>query len=215
LNDHDGLSIIAEIKRASPSMGGIREDLDPADTARQYGEAGIQAISVLTEKHFFRGCEEDLVKARLETSLPVLRKDFIIDMWQVYQSRLLGADAILLIAALLSDAQMMHFRLAAEGAGMRCLCEVHDEQELERALASDAHIIGINNRDLRTFDVDLKTTERLVRLIPPDRTVVSESGVSSAHDMRYLRELGVDAVLIGEALMRAGSIGEKIAMLRT
>lgn len=142
--------------------------------------------------------------------MPILRKDFIIDLWQVYQSRCLGADAILLIVSILNDEELKKFQIVAEILGMQCLVEVHDREELERALESGAKIIGINNRNLKTFEVDLKTTEKLMNYIPHDRVVVSESGIKTQDDMRYLKDLGVNAVLIGETFMRADSINEKI-----
>ncbi len=208
------ISIIAEVKKASPSKGIIREEFDPLEIAREYTTAGVQAISVLTEKNFFMGSEEYLIKVRQHIPVPVLRKDFIIDLWQVYQSRCLGADAILLIVSLLSDADLKKFQLVAGILGMQCLVEVHDKEELDRALEAGARIIGINNRDLKTFDVNLKTTERLMNYIPHDRAVLSESVIKTAEDMKYLKDLGVDAVLIGETFMRAHSIIEKICELR-
>ncbi|MFZ5987171.1 MAG: indole-3-glycerol phosphate synthase TrpC [Bacillota bacterium] len=210
----ENISIIAEVKKASPSKGIIKENFDPLAIAKEYSESNVQAISVLTEKNFFLGDDEYLIRVRQSSSLPVLRKDFIIDIWQVYQSRCLGADAILLIVSLLSDEDLKKFQIVAGILGMQCLVEVHDKGELERALESGAKIIGINNRDLKTFDVDLKTTEKLMNYIPHDRAVVSESGIKSPDDMKYLKELGVDAVLIGETFMRAPSIRGKIDELR-
>ena len=208
------LSIIAEIKKASPSAGIIREDFDPAGIAREYVRSEIQAISVLTEKDFFLGDSDYLFKVRQAVSIPVLCKDFIIDLWQVYQARCMGADAILLIVALLRDEQLNKMLIAANITGMQCLVEVHDEEELERALESDAKIIGINNRNLKTFEVDLTTTGRLINRIPKDRIVVSESGIKTADDMRYLQGAGADAVLIGETFMRASSVPDIIKELR-
>jgi indole-3-glycerol phosphate synthase len=208
------ISIIAEVKKASPSKGLICEDFNPVEIAKSYNESGVQAISVLTEKNFFLGSDENLVKVRQSLPLPVLRKDFIIDIWQVYQSRYLGADAILLIVSALTDGELKKFQIAAAILGMQCLVEVHTEEEVERALESGAKMIGINNRNLKTFEVDLGTTERLMNLIPHDRAVVSESGIKTAEDMQYLKDLGVDAVLIGETFMRAESIKDKIDELR-
>ncbi|MCX8130168.1 MAG: indole-3-glycerol phosphate synthase TrpC [Clostridia bacterium] len=208
------ISIIAEVKKASPSKGVIKEDFDPIKIAKEYSNSNVQAISVLTEKNFFMGSDDYLVKIRQNIPVPVLRKDFIIDLWQVYQSRCLGADAILLIVSILSDEELKKFQLVAGILGMQCLVEVHDREELDRALEAGAKIIGINNRDLKTFNVDLKTTEKLMNFIPHDRAVVSESGIKTPEDMRYLKELGVDAVLIGETFMRAGSISDKINELR-
>jgi indole-3-glycerol phosphate synthase len=210
----DKFSIIAEIKRASPSKGIIRDDFDPVDIARQYGKADIQAISVLTEKHFFKGEDEYLRNVRQVSPLPILRKDFIIDLWQVYQSRYIGSDAILLIVSILTDELLNKLLIVSNILGMHCLVEVHDEEELERALKAGARIIGINNRNLKTFEVDIKTTQKLINNIPHDRAVVSESGIRTACDIAYLKSLGVDAALIGEALMVSPSISEKIDDLR-
>ncbi|HPD01279.1 MAG TPA: indole-3-glycerol phosphate synthase TrpC [Acetivibrio sp.] len=214
LKNKDSVSIIAEVKKASPSKGLIKVDFDPERIAKEYIDSSVQAISVLTEKNFFQGNEEYIVKIRRFCPLPVLRKDFIIDLWQVYQSRCIGADAILLIVSLLSDEDLKKFQIVAGILGMQCLVEVHDEAELERALESGAKIIGINNRDLKTFEVDIKNTEKLLSHIPNDRVVVSESGIRSNEDIKYLYDLGVDAVLIGETFMRAQSIREKIKELR-
>ncbi len=211
LKREDGLSIIAEVKKASPSAGVIREDFDPAGIAKEYLRSGIQAISVLTEKDFFMGDDDDLVKVRQTAPIPVLRKDFIIDLWQVYQARCLGADAILLIAALLDDALLNKMLIVANITGMQCLVEVHDERELERALSAGAKIIGINNRNLKTFEVDLSTTGRLINRIPKDRTVVSESGIRTPEDMKYVKSVGADAVLIGESFMKAPRVYDRIS----
>lgn len=208
------ISIIAEIKKASPSKGIIRHDFDAAEIAREYGKSDVQAVSVLTEKNFFLGADEYLVKARQTLPIPVLRKDFIIDAWQVYQSRCLGADAILLIVSILPGDLLKKLLIIAGILGLHCLVEVHDEAELERALEAGARIIGINNRDLRSFKVDLATTERLINRIPNDRAVVSESGIHTAEDLQYVRSLGADAVLVGEAFMNSASIPEKIRELR-
>lgn len=210
LKREDRLSIIAEIKKASPSAGIIREDFDPVSIARDYVMSQVQAISVLTEKDFFMGDDSYLFKVRQTVPVPVLRKDFIIDIWQIYQARSLGADAILLIVSILENELLKKMLIIAGILGMQCLVEVHDEAELERALDAGAKIIGINNRNLKTFEVDLKTTERLINKISHDRVVVSESGIKTVEDMKYLRGIGVDAVLIGESFMRAGSVSEKI-----
>lgn len=208
------LSIIAEVKKASPSKGLIRADFDPAEIARQYAKAGVQAISVLTERDFFQGDDENLIKARQVSPVPILRKDFIVDIWQVYQSRCMGADAILLIVSILPDDLLNKMMVVSSILGMHCLVEVHNEGELSRALSAGAKIIGINNRDLKTFETDIKVTERLINLIPHDRAVVSESGIKTAGDMAYLKALGVDAVLIGETLMASASIPDKLDELR-
>jgi indole-3-glycerol phosphate synthase len=209
-----GLSIIAEVKKASPSRGVIRESFQPLEIAREYAECNVQAISVLTEKAYFQGDDDYLVRIRQAVPVPILRKDFIIDLWQVYQSRCLGADAVLLIVSLLSDEELRKFQIVAGILGMDCLVEVHDRAELERALETGAKIIGINNRNLNTFAVDIRNTEKLMNYIPHDRAIVSESGIRTPEDMKYLTELGVDAVLIGETLMRAESIKGKLNELR-
>lgn len=208
------ISIIAEVKKASPSKGVIKPDFDPVKIAREYSKAEVQAISVLTEKNFFLGHDDYLFKIRQSVALPLLRKDFIIDLWQIYQSRVLGADAILLITSIVSNEELKKFQIVAGILGMQCLVEVHDRDELDRALDTGAKIIGINNRNLKTFEVDLETTGRLMNHIPSDRVVVSESGISCVEDLRYLKELGVNGVLIGETFMRAESIEEKINELR-
>ena len=208
------ISIIAEVKKASPSKGIIKENFDPQQIAREYYSANVQAISVLTEKNFFMGEDDYLVRIRQSVPIPLLRKDFIIDLWQIYQARCIGSDAILLIVSILNDEELRKFQIVAEMLGMQCLVEVHDQMELERALESGAKIIGINNRNLKTFKVDLRTTETLMNSIPHDRAIVSESGIKTHEDMKYLRGLGVDAVLIGETFMRAPSITEKINELR-
>ncbi|MFA6309042.1 MAG: indole-3-glycerol phosphate synthase TrpC [Clostridia bacterium] len=205
------ISIIAEVKKASPSKGIIKDDFDALAIARDYYKSDVQALSVLTEKNYFLGSNENLITIRQAIPLPILRKDFIIDMWQIYQSRYLGADAILLITSILTDTELSIFQIVASILGMQCLVEVHNREEIERALESGAKIIGINNRDLNTFNVDLKTTEKLINYIPHDRAVVSESGISTSVDIRELKRLGVDAVLIGEAFMRSRSILKKVA----
>lgn len=214
LKNNDDISIIAEVKKASPSKGIIKEDFDPLIIAKEYSESDVQAMSVLTEKKFFLGDDDYLVRIRQAFPTPILRKDFIIDLWQVYQSRCLGADAILLIVSILSDEDLKKFQVVSGILCMQCLVEVHNKEELDRALESGAQIIGINNRDLNTFDVDIKTTEKLMNFIPNDRVVVSESGIKDHNDIKYLKQLGVDAVLIGETFMRAPSIKEKINEIR-
>lgn len=214
LKNYEGLSIIAEVKKASPSKGIIREDFDPLEIAKEYHASNVQAISVLTEKNFFLGSDDYLGRIRQSMPIPLLRKDFIIDLWQIYQSRVLGADAILLIASILSDDELKKFQIVAGILGMQCLVEVHNEEEVDRALGTGAKIIGINNRNLQTFDVSLETTAKLMNYIPNDRVVVSESGIKTPKDMAYLKEIGVDAVLIGETFMRAESIKGKIDELR-
>ncbi len=210
INGKDEVSIIAEIKRASPSLGIIKEDFDAIEIAKNYYSGGVNAISILTEKDFFLGSDADLIRVKKLVPIAILRKDFIIEMRQVYQSKYLGADAILLITAILSDKDLREFRQTAEEFGMDCLVEVHNRKETERALESGAKIIGINNRDLKTFHVDIGTTESLIKYIPYDITVVSESGMLTPDDILRLKGTGVDAVLVGETLMKASSQVEKI-----
>ncbi len=202
------IAIIAEAKKASPSKGLICPDFDPVRIAESYRAAGAHAMSVLTDEQFFQGSLAYLVRVRAAVDLPVLRKDFIIHPLQISEARVHGADAILLIAAILETSQMEDYRLQAEELGMDVLVEVHDEAELERALAAGSRLIGINNRNLRDFSVDLGTTFRLRTLIPDAIPVVSESGIGSPDDMRRLREAGVTAALIGESFMRASDRGE-------
>lgn len=198
-----GLSVIAEVKRASPSRGDIAPDVSPDMVARDYEHGGAAAVSVLTERQFFRGSEEDLRKVRAGVSLPILRKDFILREWQVLQSRAIGADAILLIAAILEDRRMRALsRLAAE-CGLAVLFEAHDAEELHRVLDCGALIVGINNRDLRTFATSLDTFEKLRPLVPQGVLAVAESGISSQRDALRMKNAGADAVLVGECLMRA------------
>jgi len=213
------LGLIAEVKRASPSRGMLRADLDPQALARTYAGSGAAAISVLTEGQHFQGSLDDLeaVRAVLDgrggPRPPVLRKDFLFDAYHLFEARVYGADAVLLIAAILNPKLLAELLALARTLGMECLVEVHDERELERALAADAQIIGINNRDLRTFEVDLAVSERLRSLIPQDRVVVAESGIHTRADVQRLRALGVNAVLIGEALVTAEDAGAKIREL--
>lgn len=210
------IRLIAEIKRASPSKGPLRVDLDPASLAWAYAENGASAISVVTEPRHFGGSLEDLVAARKGLKgrmAPLLRKDFIIDPYQVYQGRANGADAILLIVAILDDRKLSELLALSYDLGMRCLVEVHNEAEVERAVASGAGIIGINNRDLKTFEVDLNTTTRLRPLIPPDRIVVSESGIRSREDLEKLWSWKVQAALVGEALVTATDPGAALKEL--
>lgn len=210
----EGVSLIAEFKRRSPSRGDIRPGADPAEMARTYEGAGAAAMSVLTDEGFFGGSLDDLEQARGAVRLPVLRKDFIIDRCQIAESAGLdGPDCLLLIVAALEDAALRDLRELAARCGQAVLVEVHDEAEVERALASGAEIIGINNRDLKTFEVSLDTTLRLRPRIPQGLPVVSESGIHSADDVRRLADAGVDAMLVGEALMSAEDAGRKIEEL--
>lgn len=207
-----GIALIAEIKRASPSRGLIRDGFDVVDLARTYAASGAGAISILTEHEFFRGSLADLaaVADGLGNGRPaLLRKDFIVDPYQVVESRAYGADSLLLIAATLAPRLLRELLDLSHGLGMRCLVEVHAEDELSVALESDARIIGINNRDLKTFEVDLATFERLRPLIPEGRLVVAESGIHRRADVERLARCGVDAILVGEALMRSPDAGVK------
>ena len=210
----DGINVIAEIKRASPSKGALRPGLDPADLARSYERGGAAALSVLTEEEFFRGSLEDLRAARGAVSLPVLRKDFVIDEWQIYESALAGADAILLIVAALDDAALRSFReLAEDELGLDALVEVHTAGELSRAEAAGAKLIGVNNRDLRSFEVSLETSVELAARARGGALLVSESGLRDRRDLLRLRGHGFDGFLIGEAFMRAADPGAALRAL--
>jgi indole-3-glycerol phosphate synthase len=208
-----GLQVIAEIKRRSPSAGAIRADARPADVARRYEAAGAACLSVLTEPHHFGGSLDDLVEARGAVSLPVLRKDFTVDPYQIVEARVAGADCILLIIASVPD-QLVDLSAQAKAIGLDVLVEVHNEPELERALAAGADMIGINNRNLHDLSIDLATTERLRPRVPPGILVVGESGIETPDDMRRIAGVGVDAVLIGQSLMRAPDPGAHLAALR-
>ena len=205
--------LIAEVKRASPSRGVLRPDFDPVELAQKYTQGGAAAISVLTETNYFEGSIDHLAAIREEIRLPLLRKDFIFDPYQVYESRAYGADALLLIVAILSQEQLEELLFLSHNLGLRCLVEVHSQGEVEKALGSQAKIIGINNRDLTTFTTDINTTHRLLPLIPQERIVVSESGISSRNDVAKLKRWGVNAVLVGEALVTAGDIVTKVREL--
>ncbi|OOG46491.1 indole-3-glycerol phosphate synthase TrpC [Polaromonas sp. A23] len=206
-------AVIAEIKKASPSKGVLRADFIPADIAQSYAECGAACLSVLTDKDFFQGSTDYLKQARASCGLPVLRKDFIIDPYQVYESRVMGADCILLIAACLDDAQMKTLEALAFSLDMAVLVEVHDRAELDRALKLKTPLVGINNRNLQTFEVSLDTTLTLLKHVPADRLLVTESGVSTAADVARLREAQVHAFLVGEAFMRADDPGVALAAL--
>ena len=206
-------AVIAEIKRASPSKGVLREAFDPADIAAAYQRAGATCLSVLTDKPFFQGAPEYRVAAREACTLPALRKEFIIDEYQVVESRALGADAILLIVAALDDARLVALEACARRYGMDVLVEVHDGSELERALRLSTPLIGINNRNLRTFNVSLHTTIQLAARVPADRIVVTESGIVAQRDVAQMRRHGVNAFLVGEAFMRAADPGAALAAL--
>ncbi len=206
-------AVIAEIKKASPSKGVLREDFHPADIARSYERGGAACLSVLTDRDFFQGCDEYLQEARAACRLPVIRKDFILDPYQVLEARLLGADCILLIAACLDDSRMADLNAQALELGMDVLIEVHDRAELERALSLPGQLIGINNRDLRSFQVSLDTTLGLLDAIPPDRLLVTESGILTMDDVALMRAYGVHAFLVGEAFMRAADPGAALGQL--
>jgi indole-3-glycerol phosphate synthase len=209
----EGIKLIAEVKKASPSRGILRPYFDPMALARTYAESGAAAISVLTDAEFFQGSPEHLAAIREVVNLPLLRKDFIYDEYQLYETAAYGADALLLITAILEPKQLEKMIMISRSLGLDCLVEVHNEGELRKAIASGAEIIGINNRDLKTCEVDLDTTRRLRPLVPEDRIVVSESGISQREDIKNLRSWGVDAVLIGEALVTARNIPNKIKEL--
>jgi len=206
-------AVIAEIKKASPSKGLIRQDFYPDKIAASYAQAGASCLSILTDMDFFQGADDYLQQARAACTLPVLRKDFIIDAWQIYESRLLGADCILLIVAALNDQQLMQFANVAQQLQMDVLLEVHDQDELERALRIPAPLLGINNRNLRTFEVSLQTTLTMQSSVPNDRLLVTESGILTTEDVHILRASGVNAFLVGEAFMRANDPGQALAQL--
>ncbi|MDR2926008.1 MAG: indole-3-glycerol phosphate synthase TrpC [Azoarcus sp.] len=206
-------AVIAEVKKASPSKGLIRADFQPAEIAASYAVNGAACLSVLTDETFFQGSADALKAARIASNIPVLRKDFLIDSYQVFESRVMGADAILLIVAALDDAQMQEFAGIAHELGMAVLVESHNAAELERALKLDTPLIGINNRNLSSFEVSLETTLELRANIPSDRIVVTESGIATKEDVAVMRSAGVHAFLVGEAFMRADEPGQAMAEL--
>ena len=206
-------AVIAEIKKASPSQGVIRVDFDPAAIARSYESGGASCLSVLTDADFFQGSEAFLQQARAACALPVLRKDFTIDPYQVYEARAIGADAILLIVAALEDAELLEMALIAAELDLDVLIEVHDEEELERALEIPAPLIGVNNRNLRTFEVSLEATFRMLGQVPRDRLLVTESGIHARADVERLRSAGVNAYLVGETFMRSDDPGAQLGKL--
>ena len=206
-------AVIAEVKKASPSKGVIRADFIPADIAQSYAEFGAACLSVLTDQQFFQGSIDYLKQARASCQLPVLRKDFMIDPYQVYEARAIGADCILLIVACLTDSQMAELEAVARSLDMAVLVEVHDGTELQRALKLKTPLVGINNRNLRTFEVSLDTTLSLLGEVPPDRLLITESGIVAPADVQKMRSAGVHAFLVGETFMRAPEPGEALAAL--
>ena len=206
-------AVIAEVKKASPSKGVLRADFIPADIAQSYAEAGAACLSILTDQQFFQGSVEYFKQARASCSLPALRKDFMVDAYQIYESRVMGADCILLIAAVLDNAQMLDMERLAMSLDMAVLVEVHDAAELERALMLKTPLIGINNRNLKTFEVSLDTTLNLMKTVPPGRVVVTESGIATAQDVQRLRDAHINAFLVGEAFMRADEPGLALTQL--
>lgn len=206
-------AVIAEMKKASPSRGVIRKNFDPSTIAESYEAAGAACLSVLTDRDFFQGSDEHLAQARAATGLPLLRKDFVIDEYQVYEARALGADCILLIAAALDPERIARFSGLAEQLGLDVLVEVHDARELHGALQTAPALLGINNRDLRTFDTSLDTTLSLLGDVPEGTTVVTESGIRTRNDVRRMRDAGVEAFLVGEAFMRASDPGSALREL--
>ena len=208
----DTLSVISEVKKASPSKGLICPDFDPVKIACEYEKNGANAISCLTEEHYFQGSAEYLKAIRKAVNLPILRKDFVIDEYQLYEARAIGADAVLLISAILSEDQMKEYSDIAHELGLECLVEVHNEEEYKKTLGFKPDMLGINNRNLYT--VDLETTGRLSNIVGDHAVLVSESGIKTNADMKKVRSLGADAVLIGETLMRSGNIGTTLHELR-
>ncbi len=206
-------AVIAEVKKASPSKGVLRADFVPADIAQSYAEHGAACLSVLTDQLFFQGCNDFLKQARASCDLPVLRKDFMVDPYQVFEARSIGADCILLIAACLSDAQMAELEAVARYLGMAVLVEVHDRDELQRALKLKTALLGINNRNLRTFEVTLDTTLGMMADVPSDKLLITESGILQRSDVQTMRDAGVHAFLVGEAFMRAPDPGAALAAL--
>ena len=203
--------VIAEVKKSSPSKGVLRDPFFPSDIAQSYAEHGAACLSVLTDQVYFQGCVDYLKQARASCDLPVLRKDFLVDPYQVYESRSMGADCILLIVSCLSDAQLKEFEDIARSLDMAVLVEVHDEKEMERALALKTALIGVNNRDLKTFKVNLETTLNLKSMVPAHKLLITESGIASVQDVKMLREQGVHAFLVGEAFMRAPEPGQALS----
>ncbi len=207
------VALIAEIKKASPSAGVIRADFDPVQIARVYEEKGASCLSVLTDEKFFQGHDDYLRAVRAAVTLPIIRKDFIVNEWQIYESRWLGADAVLLIVAALTPTQIAEYTVVTRELGMTALVEVHTEAEMQVALDAEAKLIGINSRDLNTFVTDLGTVERLAAMVPADVTLVAESGIKTPADVRRVADAGAQAILVGETLMRAPDIGAAVREL--
>ena len=205
--------VIAEIKKASPSKGVMRENFIPADIAKSYESAGAACLSILTDRDFFQGSTDYLMQARAATQLPVIRKDFIIDPYQVYEARAMNADCILLIVSALGDAMLNELLGLAHHLGMDVLMEVHDREEMQRAIQTGARLIGVNNRNLRTFELSLNTTLDMLDMLPEDRILVTESGIHTPDDVKLMRDNNVNAFLVGEAFMRADIPGDKLAEL--
>ncbi|WP_432649534.1 indole-3-glycerol phosphate synthase TrpC [Huintestinicola sp.] len=203
----EGLSVIAEVKKASPSKGLIQPDFEPVKIAREYEKAGAKAISCLTEEHYFQGSSKYLADIRNNVNIPVLRKDFIFDEYQIYEAKAIGADAVLLIAALLTDEEFKPLYDLAHSLGLDVLCEAHDDEEVLRLVRMGCDIIGVNNRNLKTFEVDIENTKRLAALIPENTLLVCESGIKNNEHMKSAKNWGADGVLIGETLMRSGLTG--------
>ncbi|MFC1631967.1 indole-3-glycerol phosphate synthase TrpC [Candidatus Omnitrophota bacterium] len=213
ITQSEQISLIGEIKKASPSKGILRPDFQPLEIAREYQSAGTGALSILTDQKFFQGELSYLERIRQIVTLPLLRKDFIIDEYQIYRSLFHGADAVLLIAGILSSEQLSYFHSLCAQLNLDAVCEVHDQQDLEKVLSAGCLIVGINNRNLNDFSEDLKVTERLIKMIPRGKVVISESAIKSRADVKYLQGLGIDAVLIGEAFMRSQNITASVRKL--
>ena len=209
----EGLSFICEVKKASPSKGIIAENFPYVEIAKNYEKAGADALSVLTEPFYFQGSNDYLKEIRKNVALPILRKDFTVDEYMIYEAKTLGADAVLLICSILSDMQLSEYNGLARALGMSVLVETHDEAEIERAMRCGATVIGVNNRNLRDFTVDIGNSVRLRGLVPSDKLFVSESGIKTPDDVAALRRNGTDAVLIGETLMRSGNVAEELHRL--
>ena len=208
--DDNNVALIAEVKKASPSKGVLIEDFDPTEIGKTYGQNGASAISVLTDEDFFQGHLDYLRDVRSIVDIPVLRKDFIVDPYQIYEGRAASADAILLIVSTLEDSQMSDLYALIRELNMTALVEVHNETEMERALTLNARLIGVNNRDLKTFDVDLSTTARLAEMVTDDVVLVAESGIRNAQDVHHMGQLGAHAVLVGESMVKAGDIAQQV-----